>query len=58
MDWNDVAYKTFWTALSAVLGVLVVALADAPYAWAPVAVAVINGALALLRQKASPEPTG
>jgi hypothetical protein len=51
MDVRDLGFKVFWTALSAVLGVAVVALTDAPYAWAPVAVAAVNAALILVRQK-------
>jgi hypothetical protein len=53
MDVNlrNIALKTFWTAVSAVLGVLAVYLVDAPYGWAPLAIAVVNFALAWVRER-------
>jgi uncharacterized membrane protein len=50
---RDWLVKTFWTALSAVLGALVIALTDSPWAYAPVAIAVVNGLLIIVRQKAT-----
>jgi len=44
-------YKTFWTAVSAVLGVLVVAVADLPYWWAAALIPVINAAHAYVREQ-------
>jgi hypothetical protein len=53
MDVNlrNVAFKAFWTAVSAVLGVVLVWLASAPYGWAPVAIVVINAILAWVRER-------
>jgi len=36
--WKDLAERVLWTAAQAVSGILVVELADLPYAWAPFAI--------------------
>jgi len=48
----------FWTVLATGLGTLAVYLTDQPYAWVPVASAVINYVLIFVRQKvaALPDP--
>lgn len=51
VNWRNIGLKAFWTAVSAVLGVLVVFLADAPYGWAPVAIVVANSVLAWVRER-------
>jgi hypothetical protein len=51
MDWNDLLFKTLWTAVSAALGLVAIELADAPYAWAPVAVTVANAVTVWVRQR-------
>jgi hypothetical protein len=48
---RNVAFKAFWTGVSAALGFIVVWLASAPYAWAPLAIVVINVVLAYTRER-------
>lgn len=55
-DWKDIAFKAFWTAVAAALGVLVVALGDVPTGWAVALAAVANSVLAYVRQFTSPPP--
>ncbi len=56
INWQDIAYKTLWTALAAALGVLGTYALDAPTAIAPIAIAVINAGTAWVRQKLGTTP--
>jgi len=49
---RDIAVKTFWTAVSAVLGVVLVTVTDMENKvwWAPLAIAGINALTVLVRQ--------
>lgn len=52
---RDIIVKTFWTAASAVLGVVLVTVTDIQdeYFWAPIAIAAINALLVVVRQMAT-----
>ena len=56
INWQDIGYKTLWTALAAGLGVLGTYALDLPPAFAPVAIAVINAATAWVRQRLGTTP--
>jgi len=57
IDWSDIGYKAFWTGLSAVLGVLLVATGDLDTWWAVPATMAINSALAWVRQRVAESTT-
>lgn len=56
INWKDLLYKTFWTALSAALGVAATVVADLEAAYAPVLIAAVNAALAWVRQQLGATP--
>jgi hypothetical protein len=56
VNWRDLAYKTFWTAVSAVLGSLAVYLTELPPGWAILAIPIVNAIAAFIRQKTGETP--
>lgn len=56
MNYKDIGYKALWTGISAVLGYLLVVATPVTAAWGPVAVVLINTALAFVRQQLGATP--
>lgn len=56
VNWKDLAFKAFWTAASAALGVVAAWVADLDAAYVPVLAAAVNYALAWVRQQLGATP--
>lgn len=56
-DVKDLSLRTFWTAVSAGLAFLLIQINNLDYGWVPVATAVVNFVLVMVRQQVPPIET-